>query len=355
LRKWNKKIAALLIIILAAVSFLSACGQLNSNDPNSNIITNKETELTVYFLDVGQADSALVTCGGASMLIDGGNADDSNYIYSFLKSHNINHLDYVVATHIHTDHIGGLAGALNYAQTGTAFSPVTEFDSKPFANFVKYLDKQGAAITVPKPGYTFGLGGAAVKIIGPIKPSDEPNNTSIVLKITFGATSFLFTGDAEREEEADILAAGYDLKSTVLKVGHHGSETSTTYPFLREIMPEYAVISCGRDNPYGHPHEATLSKLRDADAAVYRTDLQGLITAVSDGKTVRFTTEKNLTNPAVNKPPSAIEAYYIGNINSYKFHRPDCSGLPAEKNRLIFNTREAALSEGYDPCGICKP
>jgi len=141
----------------------------------------------------------------------------------------------------------------------------------------------------------------------------------------------------------------------VLKVGHHGSDTSTTYPFLREIMPQYAVISCGTDNPYGHPHENTLSRLRDADVTVYRTDLQGTITCTSDGKSVSFSVERNAevkTNPT----DKAVEAdYYIGNSNSRKFHRPDCSGLPSEKNRVILDTREAAIEGGFESCGICKP
>jgi competence protein ComEC len=230
---------------------------------------------------------------GAAMLIDGGNVADSNLVYAFLKDRGISRLDYIVGTHAHEDHVGGLAGALNYATVGTAYCPVTEFDSKAFNDFVKYLGEQGKTITVPKPGDAFRLGGANAEILAPLRPSDEPNNTSIVLKLSYGDVSFLFTGDAERAEEADILEAGYDVSATVLKVGHHGSETSTSYPFLREIMPEYAVISCGENNSYGHPDDNLLSRLRDAGAIVFRTDMQGTITATSDGRTVTFTTERN--------------------------------------------------------------
>ncbi|GHU93591.1 competence protein ComE [Clostridia bacterium] len=282
----------IILFALLLSLLLSACEILPESEPNG--------ELTVYYIDVGQADSALVLCEGAAMLIDGGNAADSDLIYTFLKNHEIDKLDYIVATHAHEDHVGGLAGALSYAAADTALCPVTDYDTKAFKNFVKALDKQGIDITVPKHGDAFNLGGADVKILGPINPSDEPNNMSIVMKITYGDTSFLFTGDAERAEEADILDAGYDLSSTVLKVGHHGSDTSATYPFLREIMPLYAVISCGKKNSYGHPHENTLSRLRDADVTLFRTDMQGTITAVSDGKTVSFTTERNAeaqTNP----------------------------------------------------------
>ena len=319
------------------------------------------SEFTVYFIDVGQADSELIVCDGHAMLIDGGNVADSSLIYSFLDKHGVSHLDYMIATHAHEDHVGGLAGALNYATVGAAYCPVPSFDSKAFANFLKYLDEQGVTVTVPGCGDSFKLGGADVTILGPMKASDEPNNTSIVIKVTYGDTSFLFTGDAERAEEQDILAAGYDLSATVLKVGHHGSETSTAYPFLREIMPRYAVISCGENNIYGHPDDNTLSRLRDADVTVYRTDMQGTIVCTSDGNAVSFSTERNATtqtNPTAQPAPLTPLAQgitYIGNINTKKFHFPTCSGLPLEKNRTYFDSREEAVSAGYSPCGICKP
>jgi competence protein ComEC len=287
---------ALALLAVMAVLLLSSCG-LAQDGADGTGPTGEARGFTVYFIDVGQADSALVLCDGRSMLIDGGNVADSDLIYAFLKNHDVTRLDYIVATHGHEDHCGGLAGALNYATAGIALSPVTKFDSRAFGNFVKYLGEQGVSITVPEPGYTFELGGASVEVVGPITESAEPNNTSIVLRVVYGDTSFLFTGDAERAEEADILETGFDLRSTVLKVGHHGGDTSTTYPFLREVMPEYAVISVGANNSYGHPHENTLSRLRDAEAMVYRTDLQSTITCVSDGKTVSFQTETSNAVP----------------------------------------------------------
>jgi len=324
----------------------------------------------VFFLDVGQADSALVLCDGHAMLIDGGNGEDSQLVYAFLKTHQLNHLDYIVCTHAHEDHVGGLAGALNYATVGTAYCPDTGYDSRAFESFVKYLDKQGVSITVPRAGDTFSLGSARAEIVGPVRSSDEPNNTSIVLRIVYGDTSFLFTGDAQ-------------LDSTVLKVGHHGSDTSTTYPFLREIMPQYAVISVGAGNSYGHPTEAALSRLRDAGVTVYRTDLQGEIHCVSDGKNVSFQVKKNAgadtlspaapvqpaqpvqpsqpAQPVQPSQPAQTDSQvreYVLNTNSHKFHYPDCKsvGKMSEKNKLVrTDTREAIIADGYEPCKNCNP
>jgi len=314
-----------------------------------------EPGFTVFFIDVGQSDATLIVCDGAAMLIDAGNPSDSNLIYSFLQRHGITHLEYIVASHAHADHVGGLSGALNFATVSVALSPVTVYDTRAFENFIKYLDAQGVSITVPNHGDTFMLGSAHVRIVGPINESSDPNNMSIVMRVTYGETSFLFTGDAERALEQDILEAGYDISATVLSVGHHGSDTSTTYPFLREIMPTYAVISCGRDNQYGHPHDDLLSRLRDADVTVFRTDTQGTIIAVSDGVTVTFTTERNAdaqTNPTEHETG---EEFYIGNTNSLRFHRPTCASLPAEHNRVIHDSRDIAIVAGFEPCAICKP
>ena len=234
----------------------------------------------------------MVLCGEEAMLIDGGNAEDSSLMYTYLKETGISYLDYIVATHAHEDHVGGLAGALNYADVGTVYCPVTTYDGEAFSDFKKYVEKKNSQITVPEIGDRFELGNATVEILG-LNAGSEVNDSSIILKITHGKNSFLFTGDAEREAEQAILNSGCDLSSTVLKVGHHGSADSTTYPFLREIMPTYAVISVGADNSYGHPTENTLSRLHDAGVTVFRTDLQGDIIAISDTQNITINVEKN--------------------------------------------------------------
>ena len=229
---------------------------------------------------------------------------------------------------------------------------------------MRNLEQHEKEITIPKHGDTFKLGGAEVKILGPIKPSENLNNTSIVMRLVYDEISVLFMGDAERELEQDILAEGYELSSDVLLVGHHGGGTSTTYPFLREVMPRVAVISVGRLNSYGHPEENMLSRLRDAEARVFRTDMQGMITLNTDGKELRMTAERNLnaeTNPnersAATQRVDVIESRYIGNSRSRRLHRPSCSaaGDIAVRNRVIFRRREIAFEQGYSPCSLCRP
>lgn len=309
--------------------------------------------LTVHFIDVGQADSALLRCDGQTMLIDGGNVEDSSLLVSYLENQGVEYLDYVVCTHAHEDHVGGLSGPLNTCTVGTVFSSVTEYNSKAFSNFAKYTRQQGVELTIPSPGDAFALGSARVTVLGPTEEYEDTNNTSIVLRVDYGETSFLFTGDMERAAEEDLLESGCDLNATVLKVGHHGSSTSSSYVFLREVMPEYAVISVGKDNSYGHPHEEVMSRLYDAQVTVYRTDEQGTVVASSDGKTVSFTTEKNAA-PTVGRD-EAENSGYIGNLNSHVFHRESCSGLPAEKNQVYFDSRKRRWAAGYTPCGRCDP
>ncbi|MGB4659998.1 MAG: ComEC/Rec2 family competence protein, partial [Mobilitalea sp.] len=316
--------------------------------PQEPEIVPKNSELMVRFIDVGQGSATLISCDGKYMLIDGGDKPYSSTMYSILKSQGITELAYMVNTHAHADHVGGLPGALNYAKVDHAMSSVTSYDSEAFRDYLKYLDKQGVPLTVPKVGDKFSLGSASFTVLSSTHNTDNPNNDSIDLKMVYGKYTFLLTGDAEREVEEEILNSGFDISSTVLQVGHHGGDTSTTYPFLREIMPKYAVISVGKGNTYGHPTDAVLSKLRDADVKVLRTDMQGDIIFTSDGTNLSYTVEKNrdadtliagsiitqqTTKPSITTKPTTTtktdsqESDYVLNTNTKKIHKPGCSSV----------------------------
>lgn len=332
----------------------------------------------IHFIDVGQADAALIQCDDQTMLIDGGNVDDSSLMYTYLKNQGVDHLDYVIGTHAHEDHIGGIAGALNYASVDQTFCPVTTYTTKAFRNFVKAVERHGSSITVPSVGDSFYLGSASCQVLG-VNTTDETNNSSIVLRIVYGDTSFLFTGDVEWLAENIIMNQGSPLNATVLKVAHHGSVTSTGYLWLREVDPDYAVISVGKGNSYGHPTEEVLSRLRDAEVTTFRTDLQGDIICTSDGKTVSFRVSKNAdadvfggiggnstqnpgrpeeTQPTTGAAEGSSGTDYVLNTNTKKFHYPTCHSAQkiSAKNRQDYHgTREELIEDGYDPCKNCDP
>ena len=317
----------------------------------------QDAAFQMHFIDVGQALSVLVECDGQFMLYDGGNVDDGSLVVSYLQNQGVEQLEYVFCSHAHEDHVGGLAAALAYFPAYHVYSPVTEASTKCFKDFVKYTQQQNLQVEVPAVGTQWPLGSATVTLLGPVTQYSETNNTSLVLRIDYGVTSFLLTGDMENTAETDLVNSGANLKADVLQVGHHGSSTSTSYLFLNAVLPEMGVISCGTGNKYGHPHEETLSILRDAKVDVYRTDLQGTITIGSDGQNFTVGTEHfvpdSQLNPTDPSASSTAQQAYIGNVNSKKFHLPTCANLPAEKNRILFSSYDEAIAAGYTPCASC--
>jgi len=317
----------------------------------------QDAAFQMHFIDVGQALSVLVECDGQFMLYDGGNVDDGSLVVSYLQNQGVEQLEYVFCSHAHEDHVGGLAAVMAKFPAGHAYSSVMEASTKCFNDFVKYTQQQGLQLEVPSVGTVWPLGSATVTLLGPVTQYSETNNTSLVLRIDYGNTSYLLTGDMEKTAETDLVNSGANLKADVLQVGHHGSSTSTGYLFLNAVLPEMGVISCGTGNKYGHPHEETLSILRDAKVDVYRTDLQGTITIGSDGQnftagTERFVPDSQL-NPTDPSSSSTAQQAYIGNVNSKKFHLPSCANLPAEKNQILFSSYDEAVAAGYSPCSSC--
>ncbi len=352
-----KKLTVLLLILTL---LLTACGLSNPVTPTTVPTPAGTTETTapedpntleVHFIDVGQADCALLRTGDHAMLIDGGNVGDSSLVVSYLLSLGIEDLDCVIATHAHEDHAGAMAGILAVFPVETVYVTTTTYASQCYDDFMHYVEQQGITPNIPEPGDTYALGESLLTFLGPVKSYAETNDTSLVCRVDYGEVSFLFTGDMETPAEGDMLDAGAKVKADVLKVGHHGSSTSTSYRFLYEVDPQYAVISCGEGNSYGHPEDEVLSRLRDAGVTTYRTDLSGTVIATSDGETITFSTG-NTVLPETGKAQEESQVF-IGNKNSQKFHTEDCKSLPKEENRVVFDSYDEAVQAGYTPCGNC--
>ena len=338
-----------------------------------NLFAGEEDELAVYYLDVGQGDAILLQQNGATMLIDTGDNGIENQLLEQLQQLNVTELDYLVCTHYHADHIGGVVEVLQNITVKRVLLPSGTSTTQTYEDMLDAIEEKGIATSFPKIGYTGQLGEAEFQVVGPkYEDSDNQNDNSLMIRVQFGNASFLFTGDAESTEEADTMATGYEIQADVLKVGHHGSSTSTSERFLQAVNPVCAVISCGAGNDYGHPHEETLDTLSSAGVTVYRTDLSGAITMLTDGSTIRvmvdgqeqqsFTAGQNadaaITSSSAATSESASQsqtAAYIGNVNSKVFHLESCSSLPAESNQVSFSSREEAVNAGYTPCGRCSP
>lgn len=330
-----------------------------------------DAPLEVHFIDVGQADSILIKApDGKSMLIDAGNNADGPEVVSYLKKQGINKIDVLVGTHPHEDHIGGLDNVINSFDIGQIYMPKVSHTTKTFEDVLIAIQNKGLKVTTPVPGSTFDLGTAKCTILAPNNSSYEGlNNYSIVVKLEYGNTSFLFTGDAESVSEQEMLSKGYDLKTDVLKVGHHGSDSSTTQAFLDKINPAYAVIMVGKENSYGHPSKAVMDRLQAKGVAVYRTDENGTIVATSNGNSIMFNVKsgsyaarvETLNSPAPETkseqnseteptPPTTDRiVYWTPSGKSYHYSK-NCPTLSRSKTIL-----EGPLSEcpKTDPCDKC--
>lgn len=374
------------LIIFSSLLALPACsasgsaekGEFLPEAQNDTVyaLVGDEGELRVSFIDVGQGDSEFIELpNGETLLIDAGTNETGADVVNYIESLGYSSIDYVVGTHPHEDHIGGLGDVIRTFDVESVYMPKVTADTKTFEDVLDAVDEKGLTINTAKAGVTLVDGDRlSVKMLAPVLDEyDNTNDYSAVIKVAYGDTSFLFTGDAE--EYAEDLITG-DVDSDVLKVGHHGSSTSTGEAFLERVSPSYAVISCGLGNSYGHPHAETIEKL--GGIPVFRTDEMGTIVATSEGSEISFRTlgksdTGNAAQPEATQETdtTAFPGYdegsvsegldisdgYILNTNSKKIHLPDCSAVDnmSESNKAYTDDYDQAISEGYTPCKICNP
>lgn len=278
-----KRITAAIVAICAALGIGFGVGNSAKDD-----VKEVSGELEIHYIDVGQGDATLIKCGDHAMLIDAGENDQGSKVWDYLKSQGVEKLDYVIGTHPDSDHIGGLDVIIYKFQCDTIFMPDFVKDTKTYDDVIQTVKNKNYKITCPNVGDTYNLGEAEFTVIAPNDDYGDANNASIGIYLTYGGTSFLFTGDAEEEAEKGILANGINIDSDVYKAGHHGSRTSSCDELLEKVSPEYVVVSCGEDNSYGHPHAAILNYCISNNIPMYRTDTQGTIVAKSDGKNITW-------------------------------------------------------------------
>lgn len=383
-----RRIVTLFSTALILFSLIGCSSEIqNQSEKKGEAIQNLE----VHFIDVGQGDATLIKCGDASMLIDGGENDKGTFLQNYMNKQGVKSLDYFIVTHPDSDHCGGADVIITKYDIDTVIMPNYEKDTVTYRDVVQSLDYKKYSITSPVVGNTYSLGDAEFTIIGPNKKNygDETNNYSVAIVLKHGKNKFVFTGDAEEEAEMDIINNKIDISAQVLKVGHHGSKSSSTEKFIKAVGPEYGVISCGENNEYGHPHGATLNTLRKEGVKVFRTDEQGSVVATSDGneiiwnmaptdswkagepikastdrkkkdrETILGSQKDSLGNEIKEETEETTnntkKVTYILNTQTKKFHKPVCDSLPTANRLDSVEKREELIAQEYVPCKQCNP
>ncbi|RQW79515.1 MAG: MBL fold metallo-hydrolase [Methanothrix sp.] len=367
--KWLLQVA-LLSVLIVAISAATVSATEN---------------LTVHFLDVGQGDSELLQFDGKNVLIDAGTSDMGPRVESYLRDHGVSSLDLLVATHPHEDHIGGLITILKDIPVKQVLDSGQTHTAPSFETYLNLIDQKGIPFETAQRGQTINLDpNLKIEVLSPPATlfSDDLNQNSVVLKVTYNKVSFLLMGDAGIEAENSLLSSSYNLDSDILKVGHHGSSSASSSSFLAKVKPAISIIEVGKGNDYGHPTKKTLSALQNTGSKIYRTDLDGDIVVTTDGQSYTVTTGKQpFWNTASTAPKSTSSATtwtsggtassttatttaalssdgpFVGSAKSNKYHYPSCSGAQKIKpaNQVTFSSSADARAQGYVPCGICHP
>lgn len=342
-------------------------------------------DMAVHFLDVGQGLAIYAQSGGQNLIYDGGDRDTSQFVVSYLQQQNVNTIDYLISSHYDADHLNGLIGCLNAFTVENVICADYVHDSQTYQSFINTANQKGLTLQHPAVGTEFTFGTGKFTVLAPSSiDSGDSNDNSVAIKLENGQNSFIFTGDAESSSESAMCSSGINLDCDVLSLGHHGSASSTSWEFLQNTVPEFAVISCGTGNQYGHPHAETMEKLQDMGILVFRSDKQGTVIALSDGENISWNQapcndytpgEDNDTPPQPSsgtsssssqvvstpeptpEPTQAPQTNDVGEMvwitrTGSKYHnKPDCGNSNPDTSQQI--SRSDAEARGYDACKKC--
>ncbi len=332
--------------------------------------------LTFNFLDVSQGDSILLQFDNKNILIDGGPQDNGPKVESYLRNHGVSSLDLLIATHPHDDHIGGLLTILNDIPVQQILDSGQVHTTPTFKSYLSLIDAKDIPFETAQKGQTINLDPyLKIEVLSPPQTLFEAdlNQNSIVLKVTYNKVSFLLMGDAGFEAENSLFSTAYNLKSDILKVGHHGSSSASSAAFLNAVQPAISIIEVGAGNQYGHPTKKTLSALRSMGSKIYRTDTNGNIIVTTDGLHYSVTTQKQAEGtPSIGTMPSlsssavhtgdtsltsSTQGQFVGSIKSNKYHYPSCQWAQkiSPSNEIWFSSSQDARTHEYVPCKACNP
>lgn len=373
--KKQKKIMSFLITLLLTLSLVIPGNFTWAEAASSG-------DMAVHFIDVGQGLAILVQSGGENLLYDGGNRAHADEVVQYLKNQQVDTIDYMISSHYDEDHLGGLVSCLNDFEVENVLGSDYVHTSQLFNDFMNTATANALIVQYPSVGDTYEFGTGSFTVMAPSGISNNSNDNSVVIRLVNGDNSFMFMGDAEETSEQDMISTGMNLDCDVLCLGHHGSASSTSWDLLEAASPSWAVISCGKENSYGHPAAETMGKLKDMDIPVYRTDEQGTVIAVSDGQNISWNqepcndytpgdgsadiTSDNGTDTAVTQQDGAVqqseaaetaEAEPQGRMvwisaTGKKYHSiPDCGNMNPDNARQ--ETESQAKAEGYEACKKC--